>query len=410
LLSFLVITLIAGGYPALLLSKLGTVQALKGKLESSGKNRLRNVLMVVQFGIAILLISGTLVVWNQLQFMRNKDLGFNKEQVISFPLNGKTENFMQLFRNELRGKPGILSVTAADDVLGLGEDGRVNTHQWGFYYEGHPVMTNHLIVDYDYVETLDLELVAGRSFSRKFATDSFAVLINEAMAKELREEKPLNAQIEDDTLYSVIGVLKNYNFQNLNKTVAPITIFLNKSPAQLEYAYVKVAPQNLGKSFDLVKNAWEKIEPNVAFRGSFLDENITRTFQREKTMATIITSGSIIAIVLSCIGLFAISLLIVAQRTKEIGIRKIVGASVSSITFLLVKDFLKLVGIAFLIAAPIAYWLLKNWLQGYAYRIDLNAWFFIIAGFLAVCIALATMSVKTIKAALQNPVKSLKTE
>ena len=409
-LGFLIITLIAGGYPALLLSKLQTADALKGKLETSGKNRLRGALMVVQFGIAILLISGSLVLWSQLRFMRNKDLGFNKEQVIAFPLNGKSKNFMALFRNELRNKPGILSITAADDVLGIGKDGRVNTHEWGFYYKGRPVKTNYLVVDYDYVETLDLKMRSGRSFDRKFAVDSFSVLINEAMAKELGEKNPLDAQIDEDTLYSVIGVLKNYNFQSLNKKVAPITIFLSKDSNDLDYVYVKVAPENLMESFKIIKNTWEKLEPNIAFKASFLDENINRSFHREKTLATIITGGSIIAIVLSSIGLFAMSLMVVSQRTKEIGIRKIVGASVRSLVLLLILDFLKLVGIAFLIATPIAHWLLKDWLQNYPYRIDLSVWFFVLAGILAMLIALLSMGAKTIKAAMQNPVKSLRTE
>lgn len=410
IITFLITTFIAGGYPALLLSKLETVQALKGKLEISGRNPLRNVLMAVQFGIAILLISGTLVIWSQLQYMRSKDLGFNKEQVIAFPINGQNDNFMQLFRNELDDNPKILSITAARDILGLGKDGFSSSSTMGFDYKGHPVETNVLLVDYDYVETLGLELLSGRSFSRKFATDSLSVLINEAMVKELKEENPLNARILGDTPYSVIGVLKNYNFEDLNKRIEPITILLNKNSDQLKYAYVKVTPQNLAQSFELVKTAWEKTEPNVAFMGSFLDENVERTFQREKNLTTIITGGSILAIVLSCLGLFAISLLIVAQRTKEIGIRKIVGASVSSITFLLVIDFLKLVGLAFIIAAPVAYWLLSNWLKDYPYRIELNIWFFVMAGILTVFIALVTMSVKTIKAALQNPVKSLRTE
>ena len=163
-------------------------------------------------------------------------------------------------------------------------------------------------------------------------------------------------------------------------------------------------------SFDAIEDAWHKIEPNAEFLGSFLDENIDRTFQREKSMATLITSGSVIAIVLSCIGLFAMSMLIVSQRTKEIGIRKVVGASVFSVTYILTKDFLKLVLVAFIIASPIAWWVMNEWLQNYAFRIDLSVWFFIISGFLALIIALATIGTRTIKAARQNPVKSLRTE
>ncbi|GHA33870.1 ABC transporter permease [Salinimicrobium marinum] len=409
----LLITLIAGGYPALLLSKLGTIQALKGKLKLSGKNRVRDFLMVLQFGIAILLISGTFVLHNQLEFMRTKDLGFNKEQVVAFALNGKQNDTrtMQLLRDELEDKPGILQITAANNILGLGKDGSRSTSVLGFEYKGRNVYTNMLFVDYDYSETIGLEVIQGRSFDRKYATDSLSVVINEAMARTIQEENPLNARIylDDSLSFSVIGVVKDYNFQDLDNTIEPITLFLNPERST-RYAYVKVSPKNATTSFEKIRAAWNKIEPNAEFTGSFLDENIDRTLKRERTMTTIISSGAIIAIVLSCIGLFAISLLIVAQRRKEIGIRKVVGASVSTITLMLTKDFLKLVGISFLIAAPVAWWLMSKWLQEYPYKIELNIWIFIAAGVLSAVIAVLTISFKTIKAALQNPVKSLKTE
>ena len=411
--SLLLITVIAGGYPALLLSKLGTIQALKGKLKISGKNRVRDFLMVLQFGIAILLISGTFVLHNQLEFMRNKDLGFNKEQVVAFALNGKQNDAltMQLLRDELEDNPGILQVTAANNILGLGKDGSRSTSVLGFEHNGRNVYTNMLFVDYDYPETIGLEVMEGRSFDRKFATDSLSVVINEAMARTLQEENPLHTRIYlDDTLsFSIIGVVKDYNFQDLNNTIEPMTLFLNPDRST-RYAYIKVAPKNTTTSFEQIRAAWKKIEPNAEFTGSFLDENINRTLRRERTMTTIISSGAIIAIILSCIGLFAISLLIVAQRRKEIGIRKVVGASVSTITLMLTKDFLKLVGISFLIAAPVAWWLMSKWLQEYPYKIELNIWVFIAAGVLAAVIAVLTVSFKTIKAALQNPVKSLQTE
>lgn len=409
----LLITLIVGGYPALLMSKLGTIQSLKGKLDASGKNRVRDVLMVVQFSIAILLISGTLILWSQLDFMLNKNLGFNKEQVISFPLDGKKNSYeaVKLLRDELRGNPDVLNVTAADNNLGYGLDGSSSKSLYGYEYKGRSVGTNFLTVDYDYVETLGLQMVAGRNFQRGFANDSLSVVINEAMARELGEDDPLTAYVmmNDSIQYPVIGVVKDYNFERLDKAIEPLTMFIN-SNWDLYYAYVKVAPRDMVKTMDALQQAWVRIEPNAEFLGSFLDENVDRTFRREKVMTTLITSGSVIAIVLSCIGLFAISLLVVNQRTKEIGIRKVIGASVSSITFMLTKDFLKLVIIAFLIASPIAWWSMNEWLKGYAFRIELNVWFFIGAGMLAMVIAFLTVGTRTVKAALQNPVKSLRTE
>ncbi|SDB48917.1 ABC-type transport system, involved in lipoprotein release, permease component [Flavobacteriaceae bacterium MAR_2010_188] len=413
LVSMVLITLVSGGYPALLMSKLGTIQALKGKLNVNSHSTLRNGLIVFQFGIAILLISGTLVLNNQLEFLRTKDLGFNKEQVLSVPLNGKQDDatVMRLLRNELANDINILSVSASNNSLGLGKDKSRGTSQIGFDYEGRNIETNILMVDYDYVETLNLEILQGRSFNRNYATDSLAIIVNESMARQLSKDDPLSKQIiMDDSLnFAVIGVIKDYNFQDLDKSIEPLTLFL-KPNWNLKNAYIKVAPQNVTQTYDRVKLAWKKIEPNSEFLGSFLDENIENTLARERTMTTIITSGSIVAIVLSCIGLFAMSLLVVAQRRKEIGIRKVVGASVSSITMMLSLDFLKLVGTAFLIATPLAWWFSGQWLQNYANRVELNIWVFLLAGVIALVIAITTISFRTIKAAIANPVKSLRTE
>ncbi|PCJ98741.1 MAG: ABC transporter permease [Flavobacteriaceae bacterium] len=410
--SVICITLIAGGYPALLLSKLGTLQALKGKMVSKGRNKVRNALIVIQFGIAIVLISSTLVLQGQLQYMRNIDLGYNKEQVISIPLNGKMNSYrmVELLRNELQSDPNILSVTGADNNLGRGLDGSAYTSVLGFDYKERGVSTNMLVVDHDYLKTLDIELVSGRGFNRDFKSDSLSLVINETMAKELNEPDPLSVRINMDSInYAVVGVVKDYNFQGLNQKIKPITFFMNKD-WDLYYAYVKVAPIAISESFETIKMAWQKIDPNATFQGSFLDENLDRTFRREKVMAQIITSGSIVGIVLSCIGLFAISLLVVAQRTKEIGIRKVVGASVTTITVLLTKDFLKLVGIAFIVATPISWLIMRDWLQDYAFHVSLNIWFFVGAGLLACLIALLTIGGRTVRAASANPVKSLRTE
>ncbi|NKI31315.1 ABC transporter permease [Croceivirga thetidis] len=413
LLFLLLISLLVGGYPALLLSKLTTIQSLKGKLDSSGKNHLRDALIVLQFGIAILLISSTFVLNGQIDFMRNKDLGYNKEQVISIPLNGKKNSYdlVKLLREELAGNPNILAVSAADNNLGRGKDGGLSTSVWGFDYKDKSVRTNVLVVDYDYIKTLGLKLKEGRSFDINRETDTQAVIINESMAKELGEGNPLLARIpaSDSLDFAVIGVLKDYNFQDISKDIAPLTLLLDRDQG-LTYAYIKVASSNMASSFSLIENTFKKIEPNAEFLGSFLDENVDRTFRREKTMAALITTGSVIAILLSCVGLFAMAMLITNQRTKEIGIRKVIGASVVSVTYLLTKDFLKLVLIAFVIAAPIAWWFANDWLQNYANRVDLSWHFFAIAGALSLAIAILTISTRTIQSALANPVKSLRTE
>jgi len=412
-LGVITITLIAGGYPALMLSRLGTLRSLKGKLENNGKNRVRNVLIVFQFGIAILLISGTLVLWNQIDYLKTKDLGFNKEQVIAFPLNGKMNDkkAMGLLRSKLENQPNILSITASSNILGLGKDGSRTTSVIGFDYKGRGVDTHIIVVDADYIQTLDLELVEGRTFRENMKSDSISVIINEAMARQLAEDNVLNEKLPfaESVGYPIVGVIKDYNFQQLDRNIAPLTLFAH-TDQKLRNAYIKVASNNLENSYEMVQKAWAEIEPNAEFQGSFLNENIERTLRNERTMTTMVGSGSILAIVLSCIGLFAMSLLIVAQRRKEIGIRKVVGASVSAITVLLTKDFLKLVGIAYLIATPIAWWATSEWLQSYPYRMELNLWIFLAAGGLALVIAILTISQRTISAAIANPVKSLRTE
>jgi len=411
LLTVLAITILVGGYPALLMSRLGTIQSLKGKLESSGNNQVRNVLMVFQFSIAIVMIVGTLVLWSQIDFMRNKDLGFDKEQVVSFPLNGKRNSYdvVDLLRDELSGNTEIISISASDSNLGLGKDGSRSSSGIGFEFKGRIIMTNFLIVDHEYVQTLGLDIVSGRNFES--AADSLGVVINESMAKELAEQDPLTSQleIEDGIFYPVLGVVKDYNFTDLDRAISPMTFFMSKQQ-DLTYGFVKVSPTNMAESFTAIENAWKKLEPNADFLGSFLDENIDRTFRQEKTTAKMISSGSLLAIILSCMGLFAMSLLIVQQRTKEIGIRKVIGASVGSITYILTKDFLKLVLIAFVIASPLAWYILKEWLQNYTYRIELSLWFFAGAGSITVLIVMLTIGSRTIRAARANPVKSLRTE
>lgn len=414
LLSILFISFLAGGYPAILMSKIGTLKGLQGKTGTNAKNRLRSSLIVIQFSIAIVLISGTIVLWEQLEYMRNKDLGYNKEQVITLPLNTKKNNteVVQLLRNILATEPQILSISAADINLGLGKDGTSQKSKLGFEYKGKRVSTNTLNVDYDYIETLGLELIEGRDYNKQLATEGLSVIINESMVREFGEENPLEIQFlfDEDVNISVIGVIKDYHFESLNNAIEPLSLFMLPGEDPVQYAYIRVAPNTLATSMDKVKEAWKTIEPDASFLGSFLDENIERTFNKEKRIITIITSGSILAILLSCVGLFAISLLVVNQRRKEIGIRKVVGASTLNITLLLSTDFLKLVGIAFLIASPIAWYFSSQWLDTYVYKTDLSLLTFIGAGLLAMLIAVLTISLRTIQAATANPVESLKTE
>jgi len=266
-------------------------------------------------------------------------------------------------------------------------------------------------VDYDYLKTLDIKLIDGRDFSREFATDSNAVLVNEAMAKQISTQNALGADLpmSDQFKSRVIGVFKNYNFRSLHDDIMPLTLVMDKN-YPINYIFVKVRPGNLIQGFDDVSQKWKTTFPSVDYKGSWLNENTEKQYKKEKRLSVIFISSAIIAILISCIGLVAISIMIMVQRTKEIGIRKVLGSSVGSIVMLLSSDFIKLVALAALISFPIGWWIMSNWLKGYAYRISIEWWVFALAGITAIIIAFVTISFQSIKAAIANPVKSLRSE
>jgi ABC-type antimicrobial peptide transport system permease subunit len=411
---FLLITLIAGGYPAWLISSVNIVSILKGKFSIARSQGIRNTLIVVQFSIAVLLLICTFISWQQIDYLRNKPLGYNRNQVISVPIEGDQDPTLVLerLREKLSGYPTIKSISGIYNNLGRGLDGSSRHSTVGFDYKNRGISTGWLGVSYDFTKTLDLQLVAGRDFSRDFPTDSNAMVINEAMAKQLQEKNVVGLQLlaRDSTHpMTVIGVVKDFNYESLHKKIEPMTFVLEKDfPAH--YALIKVAPANLPASMELVKNTWKQVLPNSDFKGSFLDENIDRQYKKEEKLSQIFVSCAVIAIVLSCMGLLAMVILIVKQKVKEIGIRKVLGASVSNIVMLVSKEFLWLLLIAVIIASPLAWFGMQKWLNNFAYRISISWWVFVLAGLVAFVIAISTISFQAIKAALSNPVKSLRTE
>jgi putative ABC transport system permease protein len=411
---FLLITLLAGGYPAWLMSRFNIVQILKGKISVGQSNKLRNGLIVVQFTIAILLMVATMISWQQINFLRQKPLGYNRSQVISIPVEGDINpgKVLEIMRTSLQDRPNIESISGIYNNLGRGTDGASRTSSVSFDYKNREVKSSWLGISYDFAKTLELQMVAGRDFSKDFLTDSNAVVINEQMAAQLGEKEAVGTLLNiDDSAppLKVIGVVKDFNFQSLHQPIKPLTLVINPD-FQIHYILIKVKPTDLAGSVNLVKTAYKNILPNTDFKGSFLDENIERQYRREEKLGQIFVSGAIIAITLSCMGLLAMVILIVTQRTKEIGIRKVLGASVNSIIGLLSFDFLKLVLISAAIAFPIAWYAMKNWLTRFAYHVDISWWIFVVAGIATVLIALLTVSVQALKAAIANPVKSLRAE
>ncbi|MCU0340129.1 MAG: ABC transporter permease [Spirosomaceae bacterium] len=410
--AFGVVALLAGGYPAWAVARFNTIEVLKGKVKvSSRSGGIRNTLIVFQFTMAVLLMACTIIVWTQMRYLRQKPLGFDVAQVYSVPVGSEIEGrkMLQFFRTRLANQPRILSMTGSDFNLGRGKDGSAGKSVLGFQMGDRSIQTNMRTGDYDYVKTLGLKLIAGREFSPEYATDTTqAVIINETMAKQLNVKDPIGVTLNTDGNPKVIGVVKDFHFESLHRGIESMTVFMKGFG--VFYIFVKIAPDHTDETIALLEKTYNEIAPKSEFNGSFLDENLENQYQREQRLSKMFFSGATLAIILSCLGLFAIALMVIGQRTKEIGIRKALGASVFSITALLSKDFLKMVLVAIVLASPLAWWAMDKWLADFAYRTPIHWWVFVVTAILAVMIALLTVSFQAIRAALMNPTRSLRTE
>jgi hypothetical protein len=397
------------------MTRFRTVLVLKGKVSAGGRNTLRNVLVTVQFAISTLLIGCTLVAWQQIGYLRDKPLGFNEEQVISIPVGNELtgDQALRLMRNQLAQRPEVLSVTGAARNLGHGLDGSETSSVLGFEHRGHEVRSQWMRVDYDYLQTLNIRLLAGRDFSRTHPTDSTrGVLINEAMARHLGEKEPVGTLLNVDDgepPMQVIGVVEDFHFKSLHSKIEPLTLVLDRD-WPVHYILVSVRPDRLPASMEVLRKAWAVTAPKSEFLASFLDENTSRQYEDEERLSQIFITAAGLAILISCLGLFAMAVLVMAQRTKEIGIRKVLGASVGHLVGLLSRDFIVLVAVAILLATPAAWYFMSRWLQEFEYHISLSGWVLALAGFIAVGVALLTVSLQALKAALANPVDSLRNE
>jgi len=408
----IIVGFLAGSYPAFFLSSFSPIQALKGKLKlGRGGASFRQVLVVVQFSISVFLIVGTIIITKQMSYVKNKQLGYNKEQTLIIPIdNGDIYNNLNSFKTELQNQTAVQSVSAMSGEPGGFFDGQT------FNVEGHSEIwnANTEFADFEFVKTLGLKIIAGRDFSSQFPTDTTdAVLINKTAAAKLGWTpqqaigKWIQNTVADNTKRRIIGVVDDFYFQSLKQQVNALVI----SPAvDRRQILVRLKPGNLQAGLALIKNAYNKAAPSYPLEYKFLDEQFGELYQKDIRQQTILSVFAGLAIFVACLGLFGLASFTATKRFKEIGVRKVLGSSVQSIVVLLSKDLLKPVLIATCIALPAGYWAMNKWLQNFAYKTSLQWWIFVLAALITFGIALITVSIKAIKAAVANPVKSLRTE
>jgi putative ABC transport system permease protein len=409
----LIVGLLAGSYPALVLSDFKPVEVLNTKVKLGGSNVFTRSLVTLQFVLSVGLIISTIIIMQQLNYMQSKYPGFNKENVVIVDVGGISDpkKLYALFKQELSAHPEIVGTASAE--LGLGAS--QGWSQSGFKYKGKDKEVVEYFVDPDYMHVLGLQLLAGRNFNPLLALDTVnSVIVNEAMVSDFgwTMQNAVGQRItgySDNLTPAVIGVVKNFNYFAFSKEIQP-QMFHQFSSYQPYKFFVRIKPGGSSKALTILQTSWKKIAPDYPLKYGFLDENLNRFYQSETRWSNIVGWAGGISIFLACLGLLGLAALAVVNRTKEIGIRKVLGASISAIIGLISKDFLKLVVIAFTIAAPLAWYFMNKWLQDYPYRINIQWSVFVITGIATITIALLTVSFQSIKAAIANPVKSLRTE
>lgn len=406
---------LAGAYPAFFLSSFQPIKVLKGKLSSGNrKHTLRNFLVVFQFTTSMILIVGTIVIYKQLNHIQNSNLGFNKDQVLVVSNFGLSPENRQSLKNEIAQLTEVKSASFAG-FLPVSSSSRTDTT-----FSTETVMTEsngfnmqYWKISYDYLETIGMEMKAGRNFSRDFGADSTGIILNETAVKLAGFKNPIGKKIyktDDDRnleVYTIIGVVKNFNFASLRENVGALSFKLGDNSWETAYRF---SSNDVSGLLSIIEDKYKAVAPGMPFNYKFLDEAFDDMYRQERRVGTVALAFALLAIIIACLGLFGLATYIAEQRTKEIGIRKVLGASVTNIVRMLSKDFVKLVMLAFVIATPIAWWFMNQWLQDFAFRIELNWLMFVATGVIALVVALITLGFQAIRAAIANPVNSLRSE
>jgi len=403
--------IISGSYPAIFLSSFQPVKVLKGSLRSGQKGSVfRKILVVTQFSLTILLIICTGVVHNQLNYLRNKKLGYDKEHMIYMGMRGDMRANFDTLKNELLINSNISGVTASSNVPTYGYTFSNSLWRWEGQNPDEEILMRAVFIDYDYFKTFGMEIAEGRSYSKEFSTDTTeAIIVNEAAVKAMRMKSPLGKRLSiNEQNFQIIGVVKNYNFRSLRQGIDPLILLFEPQASRVLFA--KLKSDNISQTIGYIEKIREKFAPGYPSNYHFLDEALDDLYRSEERVGTIFRYFSVLAIFISCLGLFGLASFMAEQRTKEIGIRKVLGATVSNIIFLLSKEFAKWILVANIIVWPIAYYAANKWLQGFAYRTTIGLWIFILAAAMVLFIALLTVSYQSFKAATANPIDSLKYE
>ena len=415
---FFIISLIGGSYPAFFLSAFRPVEVIQGTLRRGAKSSaLRIVLVSFQFAVSIILIIGTFAVNRQLNYIRSKNLGYDKEHVISIRMrNPETQKKFEAIKEAVRRYPSVLNVSASTSTpLGFND---FSVHHAEGKPEDESIMLFANMIDEDFIDAYKIDIVQGRNFSKEFPTDlGNAILINEAAVRKLGwQDKAVGKHIERYATmtkripHKIVGIVKDYHFQSLHEQIQPLMLYYSSPYGSYNMLSVRARPENIQDTLAFLETTWKQFDTQFPFEFSFVDDQYDATYRTEVRLGKLFGYFTALAILIGCLGLFGLTSFTTEQRTKEIGIRKILGASVSGVIFLLVRDFIKWVFLAVVVAWPIGYFVMRDWLQNFAYRASLGVWIFLSAALLALAISIVTVSYQSIKAALANPANSLKYE